>query len=109
MLLPWVPSLVLTASGGIIPTKNFSSWKSTDQSTQTFHALPDIGLSSFGSSHNENGASLTSLAHNSAVVAKTAAHNQESVGSQAVYDVKRNLARVAARVRNNFNCRKLCN
>lgn len=96
-------SLVLTASGGIIPTENFSSWKSTYQSAQTFQALPAISLSRFGSSHNENGASLSSLAYNSAVEAKTTAHNQDSVGSQAAYDVKRNLANVAAGVRKNFN------
>lgn len=91
---------VLNVSAGYLPSKEFISLKPADQSVGASHIFSSHGFSSYGGSYSdENGATLTSLAHSSAIEAKNAVHNQDGAGSQAEYDAKNNLASLASGVR----------
>lgn len=94
---------VLGASAGYLPSKEFISLKPVDQSASASHSFSSHGFSSLGSSYpDQSGATLTSLAHSSAIDAKNAVHNQDGAGSQAEYGAKSSLASVAAGVRITF-------
>lgn len=91
---------VLGASAGYLPSKEFISLKPADQSVSATHTFSSHGFSSIGNSYpDQSGATLTSLAHSSAIDAKNAVHNQDGAGSQAEYGAKSSLASVAAGVR----------
>lgn len=56
-------------------------------------------ISSYGGGYgDQSGATLTSLARNSAIQAKNAVKNQEGAGGQAEYNAKSSLANVASEV-----------
>lgn len=91
---------VLGAFGGYLPSKDFVSLKPADQSIAATHVFGSVNsISSFGGGYSDqNGATLTSLAHSSAIQAKNAVQNQEGAGSQAEYSAKSSLASVASGV-----------
>lgn len=74
--------------------------KPADQSFDASHVYSFS--SSGGGFGDESGATLTSLAHTSAIEAKQAAHSQDGAGSQAEYGAKNSLATVANGVSNIF-------
>lgn len=93
---------VLGTSAGYLPTKEFISLSPADQTVSASHVFGAINsISSFGGGYgDQNGATLTSLAHSSAIQAKNAVQNQDGAGSQAEYGAKSNLASVATGVNN---------